>query len=136
MGKRGHQFGTTTGRPRRCGWLDLNLIRYTHMINGYTSLNITKLDILDTFSTIKVCVGYKLNGKQIRIIPSTLQDLQKVEPIYETVKGWNKDTTKVRKAQELPKEAVEYIRLIERHTGIKVSWVGTGPGNDAMVKMI
>ena len=78
MRKRGHEYGTTTGRPRRCGWLDLSLIRYTHMVNGYTSLNLTKLDILDTFKEIKVAVAYKLNGKEIDSLPGNLEDLAKV----------------------------------------------------------
>lgn len=136
MGKRGHEFGTTTGRPRRCGWLDLNLIRYTNMINGYTSINITKLDILDTFKEIKVGVSYKLDGKETDIIPSSLESLKRVEVVYKTVKGWQQDTSKIRKKEHLPKEAIEYLELIEKETGLKVSWVGTGPGNDAMIQMI
>ena len=78
MRKRGHEYGTTTGRPRRCGWLDLSLIRYTHMVNGYASLNLTKLDILDTFKEIKVAVAYKLNGNEIASLPRNLEDLAKV----------------------------------------------------------
>jgi adenylosuccinate synthase len=100
---RGHEFGTTTGRPRRCGWLDLNLVKYTHMINGYHSLNLTKLDILDTLPEIKVGVEYWLNGKQIESLPGNLEHFQKVEIKYATLKGWQKDISKVTKAEDLPK---------------------------------
>ena len=86
--KRGHEFGTTTGRPRRCGWLDLSLIRYTNLVNGYTSLNLTKFDILDCFKEIKVGVGYRLNGKLIDSLPGNLNDFSKVQVVYETLKGW------------------------------------------------
>ena len=82
MRKRGHEFGTTTGRPRRCGWLDLALVRYTHLVNGFTSLNLTKLDILDTFKDIKVAVAYKLNGRELDSLPGNLEDLAKVEVVY------------------------------------------------------
>lgn len=103
MRKNGHEFGTTTGRPRRCGWLDLNLVRYTHMVNGYDSINITKLDILDTLPEIKVAVEYKLNGKAIHSVPASLADFKNVEVVYETLKGWQKDTSKIRKKENLPK---------------------------------
>lgn len=106
------------------------------MINGYTSLNITKLDILDEFKEIKVGVEYKLNGKTIESLPGSLEDFSKVEVLYQTLKGWNKDITKVTKPEDLPKEAVEYIRFIEKHLGVPVSWVGTGPADEAMVRMI
>ncbi len=103
MRKRGHEFGTTTGRPRRCGWLDLNLVRYTHLVNGYDSINITKLDILDNLTEIKVAVEYKLRGKSIHVVPASLIDFKEVEVVYETLKGWNKDTSKIRKKEDLPK---------------------------------
>ena len=136
MRAKGHEFGTTTGRPRRCGWLDLPLLRYTNMINGFSSWNLTKLDILDSFKNIKVAVAYKLNGKELDSLPGSLEDLAKVEVVYETLKGWEHDITKITKADHLPKEAVDYIRFIERHTGVKVSWVGTGPSDEAMVQLL
>lgn len=110
--KRGHEFGTTTGRPRRCGWLDLAVLRYTNLINGYTSLNLTKLDILDELEEIKVAVAYKLDGRELDTVPSSMEDLQRVEVVYETLKGWKKDLTKVTKPENLPKEAIDYIRFI------------------------
>lgn len=106
------------------------------MINGYTSLNLTKLDILDDFQEIKVGVEYKLNGKKIDSLPGSLEDFSKVEIVYETLKGWKKDLTKVTKAEDLPKEAIDYIRFIEKHVGVPVSWVGTGPADEAMVKLL
>lgn len=136
MRARGHQFGTTTGRPRRCGWLDLSLIRYTNLVNGYASLNLTKLDILDAFKQIKVGVAYRLNGKLIDSLPGNLDDLSKVEVVYQTLKGWEKDITKVTRPEDLPKEAIDYIRFIEKNVGVPVSWVGTGPSDEAMVRLI
>ena len=136
MRKRGHEFGTTTGRPRRCGWLDLPLLRYTNMINGFSSWNLTKLDILDTFKEIKVAVAYKLNGKELDSLPGSLDDLAKVEVVYETMKGWEKDITQVTKAEDLPKQAIDYIRFIEQQTGVPVSWVGTGPSDESMVRLV
>ena len=136
MRKRGFEFGTTTGRPRRCGWLDLPLIRYTNLINGYASLNLTKLDILDAFKEIKVGVEYRLDGKRLDSLPGNLEDLARVEVVYETLKGWEKDITKVTRAEDLPKEAIDYIRFIERQVGVPVSWVGTGPSDEAMVRLL
>lgn len=106
------------------------------MINGYHSLNLTKLDILDALPEIKVGVEYRLNGKQIESIPGNLEHFQKVEIKYETLKGWQKDISKITKAEDLPKEAIDYIRFIEKNVGVPVSWVGTGPGNEAMVQMV
>lgn len=106
------------------------------MVNGYHSLNITKLDILDTLPEIKVGVEYWLNGRQIDSLPGNLEHFQKVEVKYATLKGWQKDISKITKAEDLPKEAIEYIRFIEKIVGVPVSWVGTGPANEAMVQMI
>ena len=106
------------------------------MINGFSSLNLTKLDILDTFKEIKVAVAYKMNGKELDSLPGSLQDLARVEVVYQTLKGWEKDITKVTKAEDLPKEALDYIKFIERHIGVPVSWVGTGPSDEAMVRLI
>ena len=105
----GHEYGTTTGRPRRCGWLDLNLVRFTSMFNGYDSINITKLDILDQLPQIKVGVEYRLNGKVLDSVPGSLIDYNQVEVIYETLDGWMKGTTEVRKKEDLPKQALKYL---------------------------
>jgi len=97
---------------------------------------LTKLDILDELKEIKVGVGYKLNGKLIDSLPGNFDDFSKLEVVYETLKGWQKDISKVTKAEDLPKEAVAYIRFIEKNIGIPVSWVGTGPSDEAMVKLV
>ena len=116
--------------------MDLSLVRYTNLVNGYGSLNVTKLDILDALKEIKVGVAYRLNGKLIDSLPGNLEEFSKVEVVYETLKGWERDITKVTKAEDLPKEAIDYIRFIEKHTGVPVSWVGTGPSDEAMVRLI
>jgi len=103
--KKGHEYGATTGRPRRCGWLDLPVVKYSNMINDYTSLNITKLDILSDLDEIKVGVSYKVKGKTIDYMPSNIEELSQVEVNYENFKGWKKDISKITKYEELPSEA-------------------------------
>uniref|UniRef100_A0A4X2K4N9 Adenylosuccinate synthetase n=1 Tax=Vombatus ursinus TaxID=29139 RepID=A0A4X2K4N9_VOMUR len=115
---RGHEWGVTTGRKRRCGWLDLMILRYAHMINGFTALALTKLDILDALDEIKVGVSYKLNGKRIPYFPANQEILQKVEVEYETMPGWKTDTTGARKWEDLPPKAQNYIRFVENHIGV------------------
>jgi adenylosuccinate synthase len=128
------EFGARTGRARRLGWLDLPILKYAALVNGFTSFALCKIDKLDNFKEIKVCVGYKLNGEEIDYIPSTRR-LDKVEPIYKILKGWNTDTTKIRRIADLPAEAKEYIRLIEKYTGVPVDYVGVGPDrNDICIK--
>ncbi|KAM9090780.1 adenylosuccinate synthetase isozyme 1 isoform 3-T3 [Megaptera novaeangliae] len=107
---RGHEWGVTTGRKRRCGWLDLMILRYAHMVNGFTALALTKLDILDALDEIKVGVAYKLSGKRIPYFPANQEILQKVEVEYETLPGWKADTTGARKWEDLPPHAQSYIR--------------------------
>uniref|UniRef100_A0AAF6ZFA7 Adenylosuccinate synthetase isozyme 1 n=1 Tax=Bos taurus TaxID=9913 RepID=A0AAF6ZFA7_BOVIN len=107
---RGHEWGVTTGRKRRCGWLDLMILRYAHMVNGFTALALTKLDILDALDEIKVGVAYKLGGKRIPYFPANQEILQKVEVEYETLPGWKADTTGARKWEDLPPQAQSYIR--------------------------
>uniref|UniRef100_A0A3B5BIA5 Adenylosuccinate synthetase n=1 Tax=Stegastes partitus TaxID=144197 RepID=A0A3B5BIA5_9TELE len=115
---RGHEVGVTTGRKRRCGWLDLVIVRYAHMINGFTAIALTKLDILDVLDEIKVGVAYKLNGKRIPHFPANMDVLQKVEVEYETFPGWKTDTSAARKWNDLPAKAQNYIRFIENHIGV------------------
>lgn len=112
MRKKGHEYGTTTGRPRRCGWLDLPIVRYTNQVNGYDSINITKLDVLDELETIKVGVAYTYKGNPISQYPSTLDYLSKIEVKYEVLPGWMSDTTNVRRRQDLPKNAYNYLKFI------------------------
>uniref|UniRef100_G3TB45 Adenylosuccinate synthetase isozyme 1 n=1 Tax=Loxodonta africana TaxID=9785 RepID=G3TB45_LOXAF len=132
---RGHEWGVTTGRKRRCGWLDLTILRYAHMINGFTALALTKLDILDTLDEIKVGVSYKLNGKRIPYFPANQEILQKVEVEYETLPGWKADTTAARKWEDLPAQAQNYIRFVENHVGVAVKWVGVGKSRESMIQL-
>ncbi|KAG7200108.1 hypothetical protein KM043_000553 [Ampulex compressa] len=133
--KRGHEIGVTTRRKRRCGWLDLTLLKFTSMVNGYTSICLTKLDILDTLPEIKVCVGYRLNGKDINYFPSSTSDLAKVEPVYERVEGWQSTTEGVRSLEKLPPNARKYIELIEEHLNVPVKWIGVGAGRESVIML-
>lgn len=126
------EFGARTGRSRRIGWPDLALVKYAAIVNGFTSIAICKIDKLDSLDEIKVCVGYKLNGKEIDYMPIS-RDLEKVEPVYQIIKGWKQDTTKIRDYDKLPKQAKEYIELIEKVVGVKVKYIGVGPGHDEII---
>ena len=126
MRKIGSEFGATTGRPRRCGWLDLPALKYTCMINGVTELNIMKLDILSEFETIKVCVGYSIDGGfYINTIPFDLS--VSIEPVYVELKGWNKDISDCKVFEELPKEAKNYIDFIQLETCCPITRISVGP---------
>lgn len=124
--KVGGEFGATTGRPRRCGWLDIPLLRYSNYINHYTSLNITKMDVLSFLDEIKIGVRYKLNGEVIDYMPSTIEEFEKVEIEYETMKGWKADVSKCKSFKELPIECQNYLNRIEELLQVPISWVNTG----------
>jgi len=132
--QKGHEFGSTTGRPRRCGWLDLPVVRYSHMINDYSSLNLTKLDILSDLDEIKVGVAYTINGKKIDHMPSNIEELSKVEVEYQTFKGWKKDISKLTTYDQLPSEAKNYIEGVEKLLGVPISWIGVGPEREAVIR--
>lgn len=132
--EKGHEFGTTTGRPRRCGWLDIPVLKYTHMINDFTFLNVTKLDVLDELPEIRIATDYSYQGKPLSSFPSNLEVLSNVSVEYETMPGWKTDITKVRTFEELPMEAQNYIKRIEELVGCPVKWVGVGPGRDEMIE--
>ena len=125
--KIGAEFGATTGRPRRCGWFDAFLVRYSAMINGINSAAVTKLDVLSDFDKIKVCIGYKLDGKMIKTFPSDVDRLGKVEPIYEQVDGWNEDISECKSYKELPQKTKEYLDFIAEKSNIKVAIISVGP---------
>lgn len=127
LGKRGHEFGTTTGRPRRCGWFDATLVRQAVIVNGINGIALTKLDVLDGMSELKVCVGYKLNGKEIDYLPAATRDQEDVEPIYETMEGWPESTCGARSWADLPATAVKYIRRIEELIGAPVAILSISP---------
>lgn len=131
----GSEIGTTTGRARRCGWLDLELIRFASQINGFTELAITKLDVLDGFKEIKVCTHYTFNGKKVRYFDGDANFLSKVKPIYKTFKGWEKSTKGITKYSNLPKEAKEYIKEIEKLTGVKIAYISTGAKRDETIRI-
>ncbi len=124
------EFGTTTGRPRRCGWLDMVALRYAQRINGLTEIAITKLDILSRFEALKICVAYELDGKQVDAYPTDLAVLARCQPIYETLPGWGQDISGARTFADLPKQARDYVQRIEEQTGIPASYIGIGPGRD------
>ena len=123
----GHEYGTTTGRPRRCGWLDLVALRFAARINGMDGIIITKLDVLDHFDEIKVAVAYEYEGAVIRDFPASLQVLEKCKPVYKTLKGWDKSTKGIKKKEDIPKEAWEFIKIVEEETETPVVMLSTGP---------
>ena len=130
----GHEFGATTGRPRRCGWLDLVALKYTVMMNGATSLIMMKADVMNDFDTIKVAVGYKVNGKIIDWFPYEACDTE-IEPVYKEFKGWKCDINDIRDYDALPQELKDYISFIEQETGVPVSTVSVGPDRDQYIEM-
>lgn len=130
---KGKEIGVTTKRKRRCGWLDLVVVRYTHLINNYSSLNITKLDILDELEELKIAVEYEIDGIRLKSMPANLEDLSKVKVVYETLPGWKCDTSQVSEWRDLPKEAKGYLKRIEEVLKVPISWVGTGPKRENML---
>jgi adenylosuccinate synthase len=122
----GHEYGTTTGRPRRCGWLDLAVIRKAVRVNGLDALAVTHLDILGEFTELPVCVGYRINGKVVDTFPSALWEAEIAEPIYEILPGWNRPLTGARTLDELPPEAHAYLDLISERTGVPICMVTIG----------
>ena len=130
---RGNEFGAVTGRPRRCGWLDLPLLRYAGMINGISWLVVTKLDVLDEFAEIPVCVGYKINGKKTEEIPPQDSDFGKIECIFETMPGWRSSTQGIKSLEKLPKAARDYLAFVERESGARIGMVSTGPDREQTI---
>ncbi|QPC61171.1 hypothetical protein HYE67_003402 [Fusarium culmorum] len=129
----GREWGTSTGRRRRCGWLDLVVVKYSASINYYSALNLTKLDVLDTFETIKIAIAYKVDGEELDHYPADLDLLERAEVVYHEMPGWQKPTNGAKTFYDLPKQAREYIEYIEKFIGVKVKWIGTGPDREAMI---
>ncbi len=127
LGERGHEFGTVTGRRRRCGWFDAVLVRQSVAVSGVTGIALTKLDVLDGFDEVKICVGYRLNGEELDYFPAHAADQAAVEPIYETIEGWSQSTAGARSWAELPAAAIKYIRRIEELINCPVALVSTSP---------
>ena len=135
LGERGREFGTVTGRPRRCGWFDAVLVRQTVRTSGITGLALTKLDILDGLEELKVCVGYRLDGREIDHLPASEHGQAMVEPIYETVEGWQAATARARSWAELPAQAIKYVRRVEELVGCPVALLSTSPEREDTILM-
>ncbi|MGH9515574.1 MAG: adenylosuccinate synthase [Terriglobales bacterium] len=131
--KRGNEFGAVTGRPRRCGWLDLPLLRYSGMINGTSWLVVTKLDVLDELAEIPVCVGYKVNGRATEEIPADAGGWDKIECLYKKMPAWKSSTRGITEFKKLPKTARDYLAFIEKEIGARIGMVSTGPGREETI---
>lgn len=129
----GGEYGATTGRPRRCGWFDAVVARYAARVNGLTDLAVTKLDVLDAFATLPVCVGYRLNGDIITEVPADIEALEAVEPVYEELQGWQKSTAAAHSLSELPSQARAYIERIEELVGAPIAYVSVGTRRDQII---
>ncbi len=131
--KTGHEFGATTGRPRRCGWMDLVALQYACMINGVTQIIMTKADVLDAFENLSICTGYKIDGKETTQVP--FQMLRSpITPLYQQFKGWQTDITGMREEAELPQQMKEYMQFINNKLGVPVRYISNGPGRDQIIK--
>jgi len=130
----GKEFGTVTGRRRRTGWLDTVMLRHAVRLNSLTEIALTKLDVLDTFDEVKVCVGYRKNGELITSYPDRSDELASVEAVYETLPGWKTETVGVQSFDKLPSAAQKLVSIVERETGVPVTLIGTGPARDAVVR--
>jgi adenylosuccinate synthase len=124
---RGHEYGSTTGRPRRCGWFDAPVVRYAHRLNNLAGIALTKLDVLSGLPRLKVCVGYKIGGKKQDEVPLSLPDFEAAKPVYEQVEGWKEDITTAKEFGDLPKAAQKYVRVLEDVSGVEVTLVSVGP---------
>jgi adenylosuccinate synthase len=131
--KRGNEFGAVTGRPRRCGWLDLVVLRYAKLLSGIDSLVVTKLDVFDSQAEIKICTGYKHKGELLKTIPCETEALAEVEPQYVTLKGWQKPTPGIREVKALPAPARDYLNFISAQLQVEIGMISTGPERDATI---
>ncbi len=124
---RGNEFGSVTGRPRRCGWFDVPLLRYSAMVNGFDSIVVTKLDVLDEMEKIPVCIGYRAGGNTVTDMPATIKEVQALEPVYECLPGWQVPTFGISSFDELPSRARDYLLFLEKLSGVEVGCISTGP---------
>ena len=130
---RGCEFGSVTGRPRRCGWFDAPLLRYTATINNFDTLAITKLDVLDTLETIPVCTGYRRGATRVEEMPATSREMESVEPVYEWLPGWRTDTSSIQSWEQLPVEACRYLEFLEEQVDVEIGCVSMGPERNQTV---
>ena len=131
--QRGNEYGSVTKRPRRCGWFDAVATKYAAELNGFNSVALTKLDVLDALEEIKVCVGYEIDGERIETFPAVSQDLQRIKPIYETLEGWKAETLGVTKIEDLPAKAREYVEFLSNSIGVEIGLISTGPERDQTI---
>jgi adenylosuccinate synthase len=131
--KRGNEYGSVTKRPRRCGWFDAVATRYAAELNGFNSVALTKLDVLDALDEIKVCIGYEINGERVDTFPAVSQDLRLIKPIYETLEGWKSETLGVTDIEKLPKKAREYVEFLSNSIGVEIGLISTGPERDQTI---
>jgi len=132
--KIGSEFGATTGRPRRCGWIDGVALKFACMINGVTKIVMTKADVLDSFGELKVCTAYKVGGETTSEIPFQMSRLQ-IEPLLESLPGWKSDTTSLKKYGDLPGKMKEYVEFINKFLGVKIAYISNGPGRDQLIEL-
>ena len=135
LGERGHEFGTVTGRPRRCGWFDAVLVRQSAAVNGIDGMALTKLDVLDGFDILKICVGYRIGDRVVDYLPAGMADQAAAEPVYEEMEGWSQSTFGARSWKDLPGEAIKYVRRIEELTGVPVALLSTSPEREDTILM-
>ena len=131
----GNEFGATTGRPRRCGWIDLVALRFACMVNGVTKLVMTKADVLDSFKELKVCTSYKLNGKESIEIPFQMTRIN-IEPVYKQFDGWNISTSAAKSPAELPEAVKQYVQFINKEIGVNIQYVSNGPGREQIISLL
>jgi adenylosuccinate synthase len=130
---RGNEYGSTTGRPRRCGWFDAPVVRYANRLNGLSGVALTKLDVLSGHPRIKVCVAYEIDGARRDEVPLSLSEFEAVKPVYEQMEGWKEDITSAREFGDLPKAAQKYVRMLEEITGVEISLVSVGPDRNQTI---
>jgi adenylosuccinate synthase len=130
----GHEFGATTGRPRRCGWLDMISLNYSILVNGVKEIALTKLDVLDGFDEIRICTGYKIDGRVLKLFPTDLQTLERITPVYKSYKGWKEKISDIKRYGKLPERAQRYIEAIEKLSGVPVSIVSVGARRDQTIR--
>ena len=135
IGERGREFGTVTGRKRRCGWFDAVLVRQAVRTSGIDGIALTKLDILDGFDEIKICTGYRLDGREIDYLPAGEHAQARLEPIYEAAEGWREGTARARSWAQLPAQAIKYVRRIEELIGCPVALLSTSPEREDTILM-
>jgi adenylosuccinate synthase len=130
------EVAATTGRIRRGGWLDTEVVRFSAMVSGVDALFLTKLDILSAFEEIQICSGYELDGKEVHYYDLDSYQLGRAKPVYEIVRGWHSDITGIRQYPDLPREAQAYVKRVEELVGVKVGWIGVGPERKAVIEMV